>query len=632
MRARLPPPDAGGLPGGGRRSLVVGLVCVIGFLGFYTEALSMTRHLRNRVGGLAEFVATARADQNFDGAPAEEEAEGSVGAAKGEDDDAPRAPVELDKNLWQPVAPSPKAAHVCVHRSDEGCGGFGAAAKAAPSRAAASPEPAGLQAPSPPAPPARGVGAGSDGSAIQPAPPSGSASSAPSSPSGSASSAPSASSSAAASPSASASDTPAAAPALEEGAAPTRGATETPSGLYSARPDPGEQAATRALQALLDDPLADCTADWRATMSAYGDFHRAGVAALRRRDAVVPRVVVFSCYETPDDSVLVSEDCGGFADRLVGMTHVFLVALLNRFIFFAQWQEAQHVFSSPFMPDYIYNQSLVEYGERTKVYESFIGCPERTGQPCPVGHPNITSMLSGDVNYVRVNRGGVRWGGEAALQALYSRGLDAPHVGGCIYRALVMPQAATLARFLRHALFILNPAHQVIGVHERLGDRVMHQLDAAAVDFESEHWQCVQTHATRMAAAGGLPVRLFFVSDSLEYKQRALAHFGADTLFITEVSPYHINKQQLHWDGLIYRPSPFPGPRERLLTTYGEWFLLSLSDLIIMPGFSGYSRTAYAFSQRNASAVNTANFEARYLYGCHRFIRQEEMADLGAGY
>ena len=51
-----------------------------------------------------------------------------------------------------------------------------------------------------------------------------------------------------------------------------------------------------------------------------------------------------------------------------------------------------------------------------------------------------------------------------------------------------------------------------------------------------------------------------------------------------------------------------------------------------MPGFSGYSRTSYAFSQKNASAVNTQNFEARYLYGCHRFIRQEEMADLGAGF
>jgi len=196
----------------------------------------------------------------------------------------------------------------------------------------------------------------------------------------------------------------------------------------------------------------------------------------------------------------------------------------------------------------------------------------------------------------------------------------------------VMPTEATVARFLRHALYILSPAHRVIGIHDRLGDRVMHQLDNMTADFDGEHWRCVQTHAARLRKESGLPVRWFFVSDTLEYKRLALQHFGGDTLFITDVSPYHINKQQLHWDGLIYRPSPFPNPRERLLTTYGEWFLLALSDLIIMPGFSGYSRTAYAFSQLNASAVNTANFEARYLCGCHRLIRQEEMADLGAGY
>lgn len=113
--------------------------------------------------------------------------------------------------------------------------------------------------------------------------------------------------------------------------------------------------------------------------------------------------------------------------------------------------------------------------------------------------------------------------------------------------------------------------------------------------------------------------------------QAAVAHFGSDKLFTTETSPYHINKQQLHWDGLIYRPSPFPNPYERLMGTVGDWWLMSLAELIIMPGFSGYSRTAFAYSQK-PGAVNVENFEAQYLYGCHRFIKQWEMAQLGAGY
>ena len=113
--------------------------------------------------------------------------------------------------------------------------------------------------------------------------------------------------------------------------------------------------------------------------------------------------------------------------------------------------------------------------------------------------------------------------------------------------------------------------------------------------------------------------------------QAAVERYGVERLFTTEVSPYHINKQQLHWDGLIYRPSPFPNPYERLMGTVGDWWLMSLAELIVLPGFSGYSRTAFAYSQK-PGAVAIENFEAQYLYGCHRLIKQSEMANLGAGF
>jgi hypothetical protein len=188
-----------------------------------------------------------------------------------------------------------------------------------------------------------------------------------------------------------------------------------------------------------------------------------------------------------------------------------------------------------------------------------------------VAHPNITRILHSHTNYMRINRGGIRWGGEEGLSALMAKGLDRDHIGGCLYRALAMPTEATIARFLRHALFILSPRHKVIGIHERLGDRVMHQLENVSASFNSDHWNCTRTHAARMANETGMPIKWFFVTDSLDYKQKALAHFGGDTMFTTEVSPYHVNKQQLHWDNLIYRPSPFPNPYERLITTYGAF-------------------------------------------------------------
>lgn len=90
-------------------------------------------------------------------------------------------------------------------------------------------------------------------------------------------------------------------------------------------------------------PLSDCDPRWQSYIEDYGRFHREGVEKLKRRDKDAPRVIVYECFETPDRSELVSQDCGGFADRLVGMNHLFLVALLHRYLFFAQWQEREKV-------------------------------------------------------------------------------------------------------------------------------------------------------------------------------------------------------------------------------------------------------------------------------------------------
>jgi hypothetical protein len=62
-----------------------------------------------------------------------------------------------------------------------------------------------------------------------------------------------------------------------------------------------------------------------------------------------PQIVVYRCWELPDHILGLSTDCGGFADRLVGMSHVFLLALYFRWIMFADWQGQPAVFNSPFI-------------------------------------------------------------------------------------------------------------------------------------------------------------------------------------------------------------------------------------------------------------------------------------------
>ena len=68
-----------------------------------------------------------------------------------------------------------------------------------------------------------------------------------------------------------------------------------------------------------------------------------------------------------------------------------------------------------------------------------------------------------------------------------------------------------------------------------------------------------------------------------------------------------------------------------LTAPQGEWWLLSLTELIIMPGFSGYSRTSFAYSQR-PNAICVRNFEGKFKYGCKSYQTQNDLMELGAGF
>ena len=88
---------------------------------------------------------------------------------------------------------------------------------------------------------------------------------------------------------------------------------------------------------------------------------------------------------------------------------------------------------------------------------------------------------------------------------------------------------------------------------------------------------------------------------------------------------------QLFWDGFIHRGDKVPTPVERLVDTFGEWWLMSLADANVAPGWSGYSRTAFGFGQRGA-AFNMENYEGAGLFTCNKPLTQKDLAFLGGGY
>ena len=71
-------------------------------------------------------------------------------------------------------------------------------------------------------------------------------------------------------------------------------------------------------RALLDNPLSDCNTTWAESLAAYGAWHKEARALLRANAATAPKIVIYMCRETDDRSTIVSQDCGGFADRLGG--------------------------------------------------------------------------------------------------------------------------------------------------------------------------------------------------------------------------------------------------------------------------------------------------------------------------
>ena len=88
---------------------------------------------------------------------------------------------------------------------------------------------------------------------------------------------------------------------------------------------------------------------------------------------------------------------------------------------------------------------------------------------------------------------------------------------------------------------------------------------------------------------------------------------------------------QLFWDSFPHRGEAVPSPVARLRDAFGEWWLLSLTEGIVSSGWSGYSRTAYAFSQRDHAMWVMDNYEGRGFQGCGAGLAQAQVAQLGGG-
>lgn len=189
-------------------------------------------------------------------------------------------------------------------------------------------------------------------------------------------------------------------------------------------------------------------------------------------------------------------------------------------------------------------------------------------------------------------------------------------IPGCLYRAMLVPNAKLIAYASKWLEVVDDPGTQVVGLHARFGDHVL--SDRATIDDIDWAADKATACAVRIekardddaAAAGGSggaplpPVRWLFMTDSKKYAAAASAHFGDSKLITTGIKPYHISIGQLAGDGVLDKPDT-PDTLTRLLMAATEWFLFSRCDWQVIHGLSGFSRLAAAYAASADTVYDT---------------------------
>ena len=403
--------------------------------------------------------------------------------------------------------------------------------------------------------------------------------------------------------------------------------TPTPSKIRKRPP-----AADR-LAAILSDPLYDCTPTWKQTVADYSVFHKDAIRRLRENDNP-PKVIVYQCLESSKDTL---DACGGFADRILGVQHLFVTALLLKAAFFVDWatidilqRDNWQVFpqtprvsvldtvsSSPFF-NITYDYSVV-FGSwnRTWEFTDRMGCA--VPRPCPLEVVPLETFFPSDVNFVRTNRApfGTHVTPAVRTAMIHSLGLSPTTAGGCLLHTLLHPLQGLVDEARLLALEILNPQRPHVSLHVRTDDRVIHGVMNRSSDMGSlgdVYWQCVATVIADVTAeweARGVTLRprVFFSTDDLAYKRSALSKMGSDAVLIYDAKPWHTSnrvwKRKSGEDELLLPSAAF-----RLRITFIEWWLMSLCEYFVMGGLSGFSRTAMSYSQAKRGHT-VLNYEGR---------------------
>jgi hypothetical protein len=303
-----------------------------------------------------------------------------------------------------------------------------------------------------------------------------------------------------------------------------------------------------------------------------------------------PKVVVWSCHDDPSRNE--SLNCAGLGDRLAGMSTAFIYALATRRVFMLDWDLA----SVGFLP------ATFDW----RVRKEWLTNRSTAGGGFDDSHRNHTAdvvVFSGNraslhtiLNATDHNNPLFWW-----RRRLLSFGLRRSHGFGCLLRSLIQPSQAVRTRFAREIAQLGHASTFSIGIHFRTGDSVMYGAANATFDENDVRFQVAEALSRRYARESR-SILWMIVSDSTLFRESCARRFRSRffrrsrrRIVVPNVAPAHISMvERISWGHDLSRSRE--EAVEAVITSVGEWYLLSLCSINILDGWSGFSRTAAAFS------------------------------------
>ena len=397
---------------------------------------------------------------------------------------------------------------------------------------------------------------------------------------------------------------------------------------------PEAMAALSARSHALDEGTgALCGDTWRTALADYAAYH-AGVRAtlLAAADAAaatgkplprgLPQVVVWRC---PINNF--PHGCGGLADRLVGLTSVFVFGMVHRRLVLLDVDNA----SLPLVPgsagiDWRVDERLLA-GRPTTVYNLYNCNTKENAQPCLWSTQRPHVSMAADIAIINSNRGFI--GADQPYPPAARLGLPLHLAPTCVYHAVWAPAPHITARaaavYATAGLPWPPPLRPrtvgaggvtTVGVHFRAGDDTMAAavsgnatLDLAAVAereraISASIVACV-ANVTSALAASGRPYYLFIAGDSAAIRAQLADGYPPGNATQSGAAPVHVEAAAYQSRHAALPPSvtPITAADDALV----EWLLLAAADVHVLT-HSGYSRTAWAYAGVPYAVLGADNY------------------------